>query len=189
MNPETLESNSNVTYDNLTGLRVLHMLTTPFTEFAAYRLGIIDEKGVPKKSAYALHTADEKAAYTYLHRLVFRLKRFIEHLPVDKKNFVNYATAFLLIKECAEKQIEPIDLEHRFLNETATDAECVAFVEDFFNKKKVKPFKLFVEEEGLAPANNIAATPGIATKEGPSIFAPKKVLKRKENETTKINSK
>ena len=64
--------------DSVIALRILRLLTTPFDQTDAYRLGIIDEKGKELKSMSDLHTVEERDAYTLLHRLVFRLKKMLE---------------------------------------------------------------------------------------------------------------
>ena len=74
--------------------RILKMLVTPFDKTDAFRLGIIDAKGKILKKAVQLKTTEERNAYTLLHRLVFRLKRIIEKVPIENKKFLSYAAAF-----------------------------------------------------------------------------------------------
>ena len=62
-----------------------------------------------------LNTTDEQNAYTILHRLVFRLKRIIEKVPIDNKKILSYAAALALIKECVDLNKEPLDLENLYL--------------------------------------------------------------------------
>ena len=56
--------------DSVIAYRILRMLTIPFEETDAYKLGIIDVKGKELKRMSQLHTADERDAYTILHRMV-----------------------------------------------------------------------------------------------------------------------
>ena len=70
--------------DSLIAYRILRMLTTAFEDTDAYRLGIIDKKGKELKKMSQLNSADEKDAYSILHRMIFRIKRIIEKVPVDK---------------------------------------------------------------------------------------------------------
>lgn len=79
--------------------RVLRILTTPWDEQDAFKLGIIDANGVVLKHQRDLKTSEEKNAYTLLHRLVFNLKRILEKLPLGKTKLARYATALFLIKE------------------------------------------------------------------------------------------
>ena len=85
--------------DNLIAYRVLSMLVKPFVETDAYKLGIIDEKGKNLIRAREFHTQDQRNAYTYLHRLVFNLKKIINKLPGGESNLKNLVAAFFLIKE------------------------------------------------------------------------------------------
>jgi hypothetical protein len=141
--------------------RILRMLVTPFDKTEAYRLGILDAKGKILKKESQLRTIDQKNAYTLLHRLVFRLKRIIEKVPLENKKFVSFAAALALIRENYEKGIEPIDLERQFLDEMTREHDTM-LVEQFFNNKYTMTFKQFTEEDGGAPANNAAVTGGIA---------------------------
>jgi hypothetical protein len=74
----------------------------PFTDTAAYQLGIIDEKGNNLKKSSTLTTSKEKDAYTYLHRLVFNMKKIINRLPGGDSKLKNLVTAFFLVKEYYE---------------------------------------------------------------------------------------
>ena len=84
--------------DTVITFRVLKLLTTKWTDQAAYKEGLIDEKGKRIKSE-KVNTSDRKNAYTFLHRLVFNLKRLIEMLPLGKSRLASYAAALFLIKE------------------------------------------------------------------------------------------
>jgi len=172
--------------DNLIALRILHLLVTPFNEMPAYKMGIIDEKGKVLMRVSQM-TMAQRSAYTYLHRLVFRLKRIIEKVPVENKKFVSYAAAFALIREYHDKEEPlPTDYETRFLHEDVqVSTKDVEFVENFMSNKYLTPFKLFCEEMGTGsvsgvPANNIATTPGISLPDPPKLGA-KKILRRKKD--------
>jgi hypothetical protein len=141
--------------------RILRMLVTPFDKTDAFRLGIIDAKGKLLKRTAQLRTAQERNAYTLLHRLVFRLKRIIEKVPIDNKKFLSFAAALALIRENYERGIEPINLEEMFL-ESLTQPHDTTLVEHFMADKYMMTLKQFMEEDGGAPANNAAVTGGIA---------------------------
>lgn len=141
--------------------RILRMLVTPFDKTDAFKLGIIDAKGKILRKASQLKTVDERNAYTLLHRLVFRLKRIIERVPIENKKFLTFAAALALIKEQYEQGIEPINLEEMFL-ESLKQEHDTTLVEGFMADKYMMTFKQFFEEDGGAPANNAAVTGGIA---------------------------
>jgi len=96
--------------DSVIAYRILRLLTTPFEETDAFRLGIIDAKGKELKKMRDLNTVEERDAYSILHRMVYRIKRIIEKVPIDNKKIATFAAALSLIKEHAEDKSEPIDL-------------------------------------------------------------------------------
>lgn len=146
--------------DSLITYRILRLLTTPFVETEAYRLGIIDAKGKELKKMSQLNTVAERDAYTLLHRLVFRIKKIVEKVPIENKKFLSFAAALALVKEQIELNKEPMDLELRYLNKLKDNlSEELKLVEEFQTSFKIKSFKYFIED---APVNNAAATPGIA---------------------------
>ena len=85
--------------DSIIAYRILKLLVTPFDQTDAYKLGIIDAKGKELKRMQELNSVNERDAYTLLHRLVFRLKKIIEKVPIDNKKLLSLAAAYALIKE------------------------------------------------------------------------------------------
>ena len=152
--------------DSLITYRILKLLVTPFDKTDAYKLGIIDAKGKELKRMQELNSVNERDAYTLLHRLVFRIKKIIEKVPIDNKKILSLAAAYALIKENLDQNIEPIDLETQYINKLNEELQSeVMIVEEFLYEKKLFTFKQFNEEgEGMAaaaPANNAAVTSGI----------------------------
>ena len=80
-------------YDAIITYRILKKLVIPFEDTDAYRLGIIDRKGNVLKKENQLKTTEEREAYTILDRMIFRLKRIINKVPVENKRFVSIAAA------------------------------------------------------------------------------------------------
>ena len=90
--------------------RFLKMLTTPFDQTEAFKLGIIDEKGQRIKSK-TVKTSEEKDAYTTFHRLVFNIKKMLEKLPGGSSRLASYAAGLFLIREkygLSDKSIQKI---------------------------------------------------------------------------------
>lgn len=117
--------------DNLIAFRVLYMLVTPFKETQAFKLGIIDEKGNNLKKVGSLKTTAEKDAYTYLHRLVFNVKKIINRLPGGENRTKSVIAALWLVKESYELKLNPTKLEENFksiLNKI--NLENIVFVEE-----------------------------------------------------------
>lgn len=168
--------------DSIIAYRILRMLVTPFEETDAYRLGIIDKNGKELKRMKDLNSADERDAYSILHRMIYRLKRIIQKVPVENKKLASFAAALALIKEHYSDEKELINLEELFLDRLNSDlTEEVTFISNYIENKPMLTFRSFMEE---APANNAMATPGIAgfTPETLGIKRKKKIalLKRKE---------
>jgi len=93
--------------DTLIVFRILKLLTTPFNKQKAYKFGFIDKDGkrikkLPDGSDNKPSSKMEKSSYTFLHRLVFNLKRIIEKVPFGKTQFASYAVALALLKEHCE---------------------------------------------------------------------------------------
>lgn len=147
--------------DSVIALRILRLLTQPFNETDAYKLGIIDEKGKELKRMAQLNTVKERDAYTILHRMVFRLKKIIEKVPIENKKLSSYAAALALVKEQVALNKEPIDLESQFIDKLNTNLEEeTRLVLEYSKNNYTLTFKQFMDEEGI-PANN-AGTPGVA---------------------------
>ena len=148
--------------DSVITYRILRMLTIPFEETDAYKLGIIDTRGKELKRMSQLHTADELNAYTILHRMVYRIKRIIEKVPVDNKRIITFAAALSLIKENYQSNCEPIDLELQYLNKLNTDlTEEVKDIQENLKTKKIYTFKQY-SEDAAAPIANNSGSPGVA---------------------------
>lgn len=97
--------------------RFLKLLTTPWTETEAYKLGLIDDNGKRLKSK-KIQSSEEKDAYTSFMRVVFNMKRLIQKLPGGSSKIASYASALLLIREemgvtdkGIEKLVKEMDLD------------------------------------------------------------------------------
>ena len=96
--------------------RFLKILTTPFENMEAYKLGIIDEKGnrikKPKstKPAVELATTELKNAYTILHKLVFNIKKIFAKIPGLRTKVGTYAAALYLLKDTFKESVDDPDV-------------------------------------------------------------------------------
>jgi len=170
--------------DSVIAYRILRMLTTPFEDTDAFRLGIIDAKGKELKPMRTLNSVNERDAYTILHRMIFRIKRIIEKVPVDNKKLVTFAAALSLIKENYQNNCEPIDLELQYINRLKADlTEEIKYVVENLHTKRIYTFKQF-SEDAAAPIANNAGSPGVAGFTPDTLGVPKSkqppLLKRKK---------
>ena len=96
--------------------RFLRLLTTPFEDTDAFKLGIIDEKGnrirKPKstKPAVELATSEQKNAYTILHKLVFNIKKLFAKVPGLRTKVGTYAAALFLLKDTFKESVNDPDM-------------------------------------------------------------------------------
>ena len=170
--------------DSIIAYRILKMLVVPFENTDAFKQGIVDKNGKELKKMSELNTVAERDAYTILHRLVFRLKRIINKVPIENKKLLNLAAAYSLIKEHYDAGKEPINFEEMFLDRLQSDlTEETILIESFFKDKTTLTLRQFAED---APANS-AGSPGVAgftpDSVGVSVKAQKKhksILRRDE---------
>jgi hypothetical protein len=125
--------------------RILRKLTTPFDETDAYRLGIIDAQGRVLKKWNDLNTVDERDAYTILDRMIFRLKRIIQKVPVENRRISSYAAALSLVREHAHDQTEYVHLERDFIRTTVTEQDLQETA-NYLNGNSMLTFRMYTEE-------------------------------------------
>lgn len=175
------------TVDNLITLRILRLLTTPFDKTDAFRLGIIDKDGNELKPISQLHTFDEQDAYSYLHRLVFRLKKIINKVPVDNKTFLSFTAAWALIKEDVEYDDDVLEELFYMAHE---DPDAIKLAEEL--EGKPLSFKQFVEEMGVgggAVAGIGINNPNIPNQAEPGVSKKAQKNYKKKNKMFRRNAK
>jgi IS1 family transposase len=72
-------------------------ISMDWTDWEAYKLGIIDDKGNVIKKNRTMSV--EKQNYTFFHRLLRKLKQLMEKLPGMKSKLGKAAAAYFLFKE------------------------------------------------------------------------------------------
>tara|TARA_B100001094_G_scaffold325540_1_gene380074 strand:+ start:854 stop:1339 length:486 start_codon:yes stop_codon:yes gene_type:complete len=142
-------------------------LATPFNEWEAYKLGIIDERGNLLKSRKDLRTIKERNAFGLYDLMILKLKRLVEKVPGGKTRLGSYAAALYLVKEGKLYNEETPDkiLEEGFMKHYTTLSE------DDINLR-------FEEIVNTAGGGNVAGLPPddpVVSKK-----SQKKLLKRKE---------
>ena len=96
--------------------RFLKLLTTPFDQQDAFKLGIIDEKGNRIKKpnstrpAVPLATTELKNSYTILHKLVFNIKKIFSKVPGLRTKVGTYAAALFLLKDTFKESVSDPDM-------------------------------------------------------------------------------
>jgi hypothetical protein len=146
--------------DNLLAFRIVKMLVTPFTDTAAYKLGIIDAKGKNVRPARDLKTEAEREAYNYLTRLVFNMKKIINRLPGGESRLKSLVAALWLVKEQYENKNRPMyELQEKFDEILKMMDNRVSLVEEEIIVNK------FLKEDGMGAglASGAGASTGNVT--------------------------
>ena len=102
--------------DNVIALKLLARLTTPFTEYPAYKTGVIDDKGkyLVKQNK---RTREQNNSITYLDKLMINIKKMINKLPGGENKLKNIVAAMVLIKEAVENNKDCNSITDDMLNE------------------------------------------------------------------------
>lgn len=103
-------------------------LATPFKEWDAYDLGIIDERGNILKSRKDLRMKKERDAFGVFDVLVLNLKRLLEKVPGGKSRLASYAAALYLIREWNHFSDETM------LTEDTTDEQISESLDSFYDR-------------------------------------------------------
>ena len=98
--------------------RFIKLLVTPFDKTPAFKLGIIDKDGNRLKEKTVargmqptqLNTAEEKSAYTILHKLVFNIKKIFAKVPGLRTKVGTYAAALFLLKDTFKESVDDPDV-------------------------------------------------------------------------------
>lgn len=85
--------------DTYVAFQFIKILSTPFENTEAYKLGIIDANGKVLKKRSSLSTGEEKRAYTIFHTIGFNIKKIFNRIPGLKSRLGSFAAALFLLKE------------------------------------------------------------------------------------------
>ena len=109
----------------------LRKLATPFSEWEAYKLGIIDQEGNELRSISSLKTVREREAYGYFDRIVRKLKVLLGKIPGGASRIGSYAAALWFIKENHDQSDDEI---LRDLRESMRKIELVEEINALFEE-------------------------------------------------------
>lgn len=146
--------------DNLLAFRILYMLVTPFQDTQAFKLGVIDKEGNALLKSSDM-SGEQKDAYSYLHRLVFKLKKLLNKLPGGESKLKNVVAALWLIKENYESQSRSLALIEEKYNSLVEKLDEVSLIEE---EILVKDFFEVLSEDGIvagAPVNSVGNGTGV----------------------------
>ena len=162
--------------DNLIAYRILKMLVTNFEDTEAFKLGIIDKKGKNLRKTSTLVTTQEREAYTYLHRLVFNMKKIINKIPSGESKLKSLIAALWLVKEQYQSGSRSTAmLQEKFDNIMKLLDNRVSLVEEEILVKK------FLDEDGA-----VANVTGAAVSTNEPKIGPKEIKKYKAGQASTI---
>ena len=78
--------------------KFIKLIVKPFDETDAYKLGLIDKKGLALKKKVDF-TDQDKKAYSAIHELVWNIKRLLNKVPGIKSRLGSFAVALWLLKQ------------------------------------------------------------------------------------------
>jgi len=129
-------------------------LSTPFKDWDAYKLGIIDETGKQLIKRKDFTKRDQKNAFGIFDIMITKLKRLLEKVPGGKTRIGSYAAALYLIKEQSEIEKQDIHLIED-LSESSLEEKLNQYIEyvQRSNEDIDQLFEKAFEED--APANAV----------------------------------
>jgi len=140
--------------DNLIAFRVLYMLVMPFEQTDAFKLGIIDKEGNNLIKSSSFTKSEQRHAYTYLHRLVFKLKKIINKVGGESRLKSVVAALWLVKEQYASNSRSTAYLEEQYID-TLKKLDSITMVEE---EILVKDFMYALNEDGAmggAPTNAV----------------------------------
>ena len=164
--------------NNIIAFKVLYMLVTPFVETDAYKLGIIDENGnnLIKPSKFTKY--EQKEAYSYLHRLVFNMKRILAKLPGGDNKLKSLAAALYLVKEYYHTRDKSFSLMEDRLNSILNSNAVLA--------EETIETELFLEQKDVEEEAGAGGAPTNAT--GAAVSTDRTVVKKKDVDKYKLQN-
>jgi len=170
--------------DNLIAYRVLTMLVKPFSETDAFKLGIIDNKGKNLIKPSSFRTQEQREAYTFLHRLVFNMKKIINRLPGGESKLKSLVSAYFLIREYYEKNNRSTSMMQEKFNKLM-QSEAILVEESILVEKFIKDLDEDGGGGGMAGGGGGAAAGGPANVTGTMVSTDIPVPKKKDLEKYK----
>jgi hypothetical protein len=119
----------------------IRRLVTPFKEWDAYKLGIIDNKGNVIRKRRELRTAEEKRAFGLYDILLLNVKKLLSKLPGGESRLASYTAALFLIREGV---IQKDNMLSESVKEDLDVDNIMERLELFLNESLKKPFPLTI---------------------------------------------
>jgi len=152
----------------------LKKLTTPFTEWEAFKLGIIDEDGKVLRKRATLTEPKEKGAFTLFDILVLNIKKIIERLPNGKSKLATFIAGLFLMKE--ERNHE-LCLNEDIAYESFMDFYDIVLSDPELKKQVELLMKKEIEEDAAANSVGGGGVAGLTVATGGPVIRNRKKFK------------
>ena len=129
-------------------------LATPFEEWPAFKLGIIDKDGNLLKKRRDLRNNDERQAFGIYDLMILKLKKLLAKVPGGQTRIASYAAALWLIKEHNELESYADTLTEEELSIRLNG--YIDYIQESMDVNQ-KFEMMFEEGEGAAPVNSAGA--------------------------------
>jgi hypothetical protein len=173
------------TIDALNATKTIHYLITPYKEWDAFKLGIIDKDGNQKKITT---TPQEKTAFNLFHRMITKLRKYLERTPGYNK----YLQAWNAGEHLTGVKIQPFAISHwsvanqsmrECMEEGLTDEfSLAARFDEKYEFMTESEIRLFEDGIGAMPSTNTGISPTtIPPDQGGTVVVKRKpaMLRRK----------
>lgn len=148
-------------------------LTTPFVDWPAYKLGIIDEKGNQLKRRKDLTKVAERDAFGIFDLMILKLKKLLAKIPGGQSKIATYAAALWLVKESSD--IEEYGEE---LTEEAIESKFNQYLHYITESHNVNNKFDMMLEDGIVNSAGSGAVAGIGIGKDGEPGISKKTQKR-----------
>ena len=163
----------------------IRRLSTPFKEWDAYKLGIIDETGKQLIKRKDFTKRNQKDAFGIFDIMITKLKRLLEKVPGGKTRIGSYAAALYSIKEQSEIEKQDIHLIED-LSESSLEEKLNQYIEYVQNSNEDidQLFERAFDED--VPGNSVANVAGLGVgDQGEPGITPKAARKYKRKNQEK----
>ena len=135
--------------------KFIKLLSTPWIETDAYKLGIIDDKGKILKKRKTLKDAERKAYPSVFYTLVWKIKRLLDKLPPTRTRLGSLATALWLLKEEVGRTESPTLIEDIMSQHLEELGITVDLTESLDKKNYIVPGLYRFEDDSEMMVENI----------------------------------
>ena len=167
--------------DTLVTYRLLKLLSTPIKNSPAFQMGLVDGDGKQLRKA---NTTQEKEAYTFLNRFVFKVQYALMRSPnLAGKRLLSFATAMALLREYKEEDdiTEVMSLLELYSTEDSVKRQARLL------ESNVLSFKNYIDEENGVAGGAIAGI-GIGPQGEPGVDPRMMPMARRKKKKTPIRS-